>query len=680
MPEGIFRRRLSFLFAAIVFATTGIVLRLVDVQLLDSQSYRDRARKQHECTVKLEGQRGSITDRNGRELAVSIEVDSVFVHPWQLKTPAQTARSLSAVLGLDTNALIARFRSPKSFVWVKRKISPVERRRIEELGLEDPVHFTRESKRFYPKASLASHTLGFVGTDGLGLEGVEKDFDAIIRGEGESFVVLRDAKGGAILQKVRQAARHGAGLELTIDEAIQHAAELYLDRAMRRSRSKKGTIIVSDPRTGEILDLANRPTYDPKQFSTKAAADMKKLAVGHRYEPGSTFKIITAAAALEEGRIRPTDWLDCGSGSILVSGIRIRDHHEWRSLCFADVIAKSSNVGIIRVGLRLGAPLLHSYVRLFGFGRPTGIGLSGEAAGIVNDLSRWSDISVASVSIGQEIAVTPIQMLQAYSAIANSGLMVPPRLIRAIVLPDGRRVAPPRPGHQRILSPSTARRLTSMMERVVVSGTGQAAGIAGYRVAGKTGTAQKVGPDGRFSHELHTASFIGFAPVNAPRIAAIVLLDEPRGKFYGGEVAAPWFSSLVSDALERLRVRPDDGMAPPAGESASGRRDGTLFASSSGGGSVLARKPLRPTRPPRTATDPDTIPDLTGLSLRDAVTVLSDRGFRVHTSGSGYVSAQDPPAGSRAPKGSFCRLSLSIEPSPEPVDSSGAEGVRVARR
>ena len=380
--EDSFRRRVHSVVAGIALVAVLLATRLVQLQAFESNSYRARARNQHEATVKLDGQRGSITDRNGHELAVSIEVDSAYVHPWQLSNPEAAAADLARILHLDAHQLASKFTAKNAsgdrtpFVWVKRKISPTERKALDASPIAPNVHYTRESKRFYPKGGLAAQVLGFVGTDGAGLEGLERDFESTIAGQGASFVVLRDAKGGAILQQVRQAGRPGASLQLTLDETIQYAAETELEAAMQRTQSLKGTIIVMDPLTGEILALANRPTYDPNLYSTSSAASRKNVGIGDRYEPGSTFKIITAAAGLEEGTVRPDEIIDCGNGSILINSIRIHDHHSYSSLPFYDVIAKSSNIGIIHLGLRLGAPKLHSYVEKFGFGRSTGIGLS----------------------------------------------------------------------------------------------------------------------------------------------------------------------------------------------------------------------------------------------------------------------------------------------------------------
>ena len=668
--EEFLQRRIRRLLLAICLAGAVVLARLVEIQLLRTNTFQKRARSQHEATVRLEGQRGTITDRNGRELAASIEVDSVFVHPWQLKDASRTARLLATALGMEPGALQARILQHHPFVWIKRKISPAERERIERIGLKGEVHFARESKRFYPRGSLGAHALGFVGTDGVGLEGLEKDFDGTIRGEGASFVVLRDAKGGAILQQVQEPARPGASIELTLDETIQHAAEEELDAAMARTRSAKGAIIVADPRSGDVLAIASRPGFDPNRFSIASAAQRRNIAIGERYEPGSTFKIITAATGLEEGRVRPSEWFDCGNGSIVVNTVRIRDHHSYSSLTFSDVIAKSSNVGIIRLGLRLGAPLLHSYVGRFGFGQSTEVGLSGEAEGIVNSLPRWSALSVASVSMGQEILVTPIQMLQAFSAIANGGILTPPHLVKAVVLPDGRRIETPLRPSRRVVSTGTTRTLTALMEQVVLSGTGQAAAIEGYRVAGKTGTAQKIGPDGRYSHWQHVSSFIGFAPTGAPKVAAIVVLDDPKGAYYGGDVAAPSFSRVMARALERLRVMPDEEEIPPAPPSGSGKPDKTQFASRPRVAPGQAKEaPLQwPPSPSllsrASAADgvSGAVPDVFGLSLRGAVSRLAERGYRAVSSGNGFVVTQDPLAGSQAEEGTVCRLLLSADP------------------
>ena len=705
--EDRFRRRVVAVLVVVAACVLGLAARLVYIQLVRAEHYRNKALGQHEATVHLLGQRGTITDRNGEELAVSVELDSAYVHPRQLLDAAGTVRRVAGALDLDVAPLVRRVNQGKPFVWIKRKISPAERRAIERLGLKDPVHFTRESARFYPKRQLASHVLGFVGMDGTGLEGIEKDYDGTIRGRGETCVVLRDGRQEPILQSVREAGRPGAGLELTLDEVIQHAAERELDAIMDEAQAIKSAIIVLDTRNGEVLALASRPTYNPNAVAHATAAERKNLAVGERYEPGSTFKIITAAAGLETGRVHPTDWFDCGSGSIVVNGVRIRDHHSYSGLPFTEVISRSSNVGIIRLGLRLGAETFHSHIKKFGFGKATGIGLSCEADGIVNKLARWSGISVASVSMGQEILVTPLQMVRFFAAIANGGTMVTPRLIRAVVLPDGRRIEPPAGPGQRVVSSATASTLTMMMEQVVIAGTGKSAKVPGYRVAGKTGTAQKIGEDGRYSHTQHVASFIGFAPAEDPRIAAIVVVDDPKGAYYGGEIAAPAFARVVGAALERLRVPPAEEEIPPATEfcdASQGRMAGSAArpATADGGiedrggedaiewpprnlshtlrgGAVAAASRPGDCQPVGSAASAATVPDLFGLGLREAVSLLSRRGQRALSIGSGFVVSQDPPAGSPAVRGGLCRLVLSTEP-PEAPTPPEAGTALVARR
>ena len=697
MSSSAIPRRLRTLAIVLVAGGCAVVARLVWVQLLRCGDFEQRARNQHEATVTLYGQRGAIYDRNGRELAVSLETDSAYADPGELKNPRAAARTLATILNVDRAALESRLTTKKNFAWIKRKVTRAERARLEALGAGLPVHFTRESFRYYPKGPLAAHALGFVNIDGDGMEGVERDFDGTIRGDGASFVVLRDALGGAVLQEVRKAARPGADLELTLDEAIQHAADAALEEAMEETQSRRGAVIFVDPRTGEILAMASRPGFDPNQPGLAPPAHRKNTAIGERYEPGSTFKIITAAAALEEGRVRPGEVIDCGNGSIVVSTVRIRDHHPYAALTFTDVIAKSSNVGAIRVGLRLGAPTLHGWVDRFGFGRRTGIGLRGEAEGTVHAVSKWSQLSVASVSMGQEVTVTPLQMLQAFSTIANDGVMRPPRLVRAVVLPDGRRVVAERPEPRRVISAGTARTLTMMMQQVVETGTGKAASIPGFRVAGKTGTAQKIGPDGRYSHTAHTASFVGFVPADEPRVAGIVVLDDPQGgAYYGGEIAAPVFEKVAAAALDALRVSPDAGEIPPSGQWAPPKPKPLPASARTARPPKKEKEPIAwpPRRRPGPAVLPasapagvtgsvtfaslpgaeTSIPDLFGLGLRDAVTEMSRRGLRVVSAGTGFVVDQDPAPGSPARPPALCRLTLSLTPPEIPEESDAADG------
>ncbi len=678
--EDRFHRRLGILLACLAAGALAVAGRLVQLQTIEAARYGAQAARQHNATITLDGRRGEILDRDGRAIAVSVEADSAYIDPTALPdglTTLAVAREAARVLGVDGADLGRRLAADTSFVWVKRKLTAEERARADASPtLRAALHYRGESRRAYPRGTFAAHLVGFTGTDGNGLEGLEREWDSKIRGEGARFVILKDGRGHGILEQIREEGRPGASLELTIDERIQFAAESELEAAMQATGSAKGTVIVADPRTGEILAMASRPVFDPNAFGRAPATSRRNVAVGDRYEPGSTFKIITAAAGLEEGRVRLDEWFDCGRGVMTINGRVLHDAHPNGSLVFADVIARSSNIGIIKLGLRLGAPTLEEYVRGFGFGATTGVGLSSEAEGIVR--GRWSQDTLMSVSMGHEVLVTPIQMLQAFSALANGGVLVPPSVVRAVIRRDGGREAMPAKTERRVVSPATCRQLVSMMERVVDRGTARRAVIPGYRVAGKTGTAQKIGPDGKYSHTSHVASFVGFAPATDPRVAAIVMLDDPKGgAYYGGDVAAPCFGRVVGVALEHLRVRPDldpDPAAPgpPAVQEYPDWRR-TPRDAKQDPEEEEAWPPEREALPAdvmlvRSAPGRPVVPDLYGKGLRESVSLLSALGLRVASAGTGFVTKQDPPAGSPAQPEAVVRLSLSLTPPATPAN------------
>jgi cell division protein FtsI (penicillin-binding protein 3) len=573
MTESGYRKRLALLSGTLLLAALGVAVRLTLLQALGSEAYRVRAREQHEGKVQIEARRGTITDRNGRELAVSIETKSAYVHPCQIPNSAVKERIVTAVssaLGRPPSEIRALINNPKNakFVFLKRRMAPREFAALEAAVTAQKlpaVGWMNDTRRFYPRGTLAAHVLGFVDIDGKGQAGVERAFDDVVRGEPTTFLSLVDARQRPLLMRAAAPGRSGQDLSLTIDETIQSLADTELDRAMESTSARAGTIIVMDPATGEILALANRPGFDPNAPGASSGSSRENIAVSYGYEPGSTFKVLTAAAAIEEGRARPTDLFDCGMGSITLYGRRIGDHHSYATLSLTQVIAKSSNVGIIRVGQRLPETTFCAWVKKFGFGRKTGVDLPSEASGVlqVPGGRTWSGLSQPMMSMGQSIVVTPLQMLSAIASIGADGERPTPRIVRTITAADGTESEPDIPEPVRVLSRATAGALVRMMENVLEDGgTGVAASIPGYRVAGKTGTAQKV-VNGVYSHTAHVASFVGFVPSVNPALAAIVVLDEPQGKYYGGDVAAPTFARVVGPALAYLRVLPTEPITPP---------------------------------------------------------------------------------------------------------------------
>jgi cell division protein FtsI/penicillin-binding protein 2 len=456
-----------------------------------------------------------------------------------------------------------KLRSDEPFVWLRRRLDARDANAVRQLGLPlgpaQPLGFETEAKRYYPQGSLAVHVVGFADIDQRGIEGIERTYDEILRGDSTSYLAVRDGRGAAVLQLVRAPVRQPEDVVLSLDLVLQHVVERELDRAVWETGARSASAVLLDPATGEILALANRPTVDPSRYGEAGADRRRNRAVTDAYEPGSTFKIVTAAAGIDTGRIHPEQLFDCGRGSVVVAGRRIRDHRSFDVLSLREVLERSSNVGMIRATLEIPPGTLHDYIRRFGFGQRTGVELPGESAGLVVPIRRWSGVSQASLAFGHEVAVTPLQMAAAFAAVANEGVLVPPRIVLGTRAADGLLHPAAAPEPRRVVSTRTAHTLASILEGVVVRGTGKAAAVPGYRIAGKTGTAQKVAPGGGYSDSDYVASFGGFGSVRSARVAGLVMLDSPEGDAHsGGAVAAPTFGRIMADALAYLRVPPDE--------------------------------------------------------------------------------------------------------------------------
>ncbi len=661
------RLRLMLVGLSISMWAVAAAGRLVHLQIVDQGFFQLQAARQSERTIRLDSRRGRILDRNGRQLAVSVEVDSIYADPQQIEHAAGTAAALARVLGMDARAreqLRSRLEGKRAFAWVRRKVDSTTARAIRDLGLPG-VAFLTETRRYYPKRELASHLLGWVGLDNIGMSGVEYALDEQIRGRAAKLVVRTDARR-RLQERADRPSTMGHDVILTIDERIQHVAERELDKAVTRTRSIAGTLVVMEPRSGEVLALVNRPTFNPNRYSAFPRSHRRNRAVLDSYEPGSIFKIITAAAALQEGVVDPDEMIDCGDGFITIAGQRINDHAVFDELTFRDVIAKSSDIGVIRVAQRLGRENFNRYVRSFGFGEPTGVGIAGEASGILRPTKQWSALSLASISFGQEIGVTAVQMAAAIGAVANGGYLMKPTLVRRIVDVDGRVVEERKPlAVRRVLEPETVDRLLQLMREVVLTGTGRNAAIAGYTVAGKTGTAQKVDASGGYSKLDHVASFVGFAPASRPAIVVIVSLDTPKGeRNEGGDVAAPLFASVAEAALRHLAVPPDDAdrvlrMMPYRPES--------IIAAS--------YRPQPPSAGPLVG-EPHRMPDLRGRSAREAALHAARRGLLVELRGSGRVVDQSPAPGAEIRAGQLSIFVLEPQAKIEsrPPDQGASEG------
>jgi cell division protein FtsI (penicillin-binding protein 3) len=550
--------RLYLLAGVLVLWCCGICLRLVYLQIFRYGSFQQRAQHQQQRTVEVSARRGVIYDRAGRELAMSVSVDSAFAVPTEIPDLAGTISLISRITKTDPRDLLAKCKAAKTFCWVARKADTETAERIRSLNLRG-IYFQKESKRFYPKGELAAQMIGYVGTDDEGLSGIEREFDDQLRGRPGEMLISVDARR-KWFGSVEKQPEPGQNVVLTIDQQIQYIAERELETAMEQTKAISGTVVVENPHTGEILALANRPTFNPNVTREITPEKLKNHAVSDVYEPGSTFKLVTISAALEEKLTTPQEVFDCQMGSIVINGMRIHDSRPHGRLSVADVLAESSDVGSIKIGMRLGDERFYKYIRGFGFGQTTGIELPGETRGLTKPPSRWSKVSFAAISMGQEIGITPLQLADLISTMANDGTRVSPRVIAAISDPQSapQTIAFHPVDPQAVISPLTAAQMRQMMQGVVLHGTGTKAVLEGYTSAGKTGTAQKVDPATHaYSHTKYVGSFAGFAPVNNPAVVIAVILDSAVGLHQGGQVAAPVFHRIAQQVLEYLHTPHD---------------------------------------------------------------------------------------------------------------------------
>lgn len=548
-----------YIFGAILFVWISLVsFRLVQLQVINYGAWVQRAQRQQQRTIEVSPRRGIVYDRNGHELAMSVMVDSIFAVPSEIPDKSTAASLLAGVLGTDPHEILTRLNASRNFCWVARKVDAETSERIQALRLKG-VYQQKEPKRFYPKRELAAQVLGYVGLDDEGLGGIERTFDDDLRGHSGKMMITRDARGARLGRTERQP-EPGANVVLTIDEKIQYIAEREIDRAMEETKAVGATIVVQNPKTGEILALANRPTFNPNTFNT--VGDQKALknhAVSDVFEPGSMFKTVTVSAALEEHVTKPEDVYDVSQGFIVVGGARMRDAHRMGVLTTSQVISQSSNVGAIKIGMKLGEDRLYKYIRAFGFGQSSGIELPGETRGLVKPVKNWSKTSIGAMSMGQEIGVTPLQVISAVSTIANDGIYNAPRIVAGVTPPDAgpQQIVYHPVEPRRVVSPLTAVQMKQMLEGVVLFGTGRRAILDGYTSAGKTGTAQKVDPaTGRYGNK-YVASFTGFAPVNNPAITISVIIDSAQGLHQGGQISAPVWARVAQQVLAYLNVPHD---------------------------------------------------------------------------------------------------------------------------
>jgi cell division protein FtsI (penicillin-binding protein 3) len=548
-----------------------VALRLAQLQIRHHAHYAERAQRQQQEMVTLNAPRGTIYDARGRELAVSVPVDSAYAEPWRVADPRATAHALAGVLNeVDEDELASRLAGDRASVVVQRKLDAPEARRLRELMAArnlPGIYFVEETKRYYPDRELAAAVLGFAGTDDVGLAGLEQVYEKEVAGRPYRRSLLRDARRetAALPGDGPLRAEAGRDLVLTLDLTLQHIAERELARAVEEHGARGGSVVLLDPRTGGILAMASHPGFDPNEFARFDRSRWRNRAVQDAYEPGSTFKLITAAAALAADAVDPGDILDCGDGEIWIDGRRIRDHKRFRKLTFRQVIAKSSNVGAIRAGLAAGGGRLHAMIYDFGFGVPTGVDLPGEASGIVHPMGDRDRLAAAYVSFGQGLSVTALQLANAFAATANGGVLLRPHVVAEIGAGKGEpALRVPTRKIRRVLHRHTARELERLLEGVVApEASGHAAAIPGYRVAGKTGTAETAAAAGGYSDTRFVASFVGWAPARDPVLVAAVVIDEPQLPLYhGGQVAAPAFRAIVQRALLYLGAPPRERWVP----------------------------------------------------------------------------------------------------------------------
>lgn len=658
--------------------------KLVWLQVKQHDWLVARAGRQHQASIELSPTRGVIYDRNGNELARSVEAKSLYAAPAEIKDPDRAANELSELLAVDRDALYKRLTSAQVLVAVKRRLADREVAEVEKLGWQG-LTFVNEMKRHYITGQSAAHVLGFVDTDERAGGGIELAYDKLVRGRGGNLLLDVDAFNKSYNHSVEESVP-GANVTLTIDLVIQHHVEKALAEAVRASRARGGTVVIVRPATGEILALASYPTFDPNKVGDSTDTQRQNRAVETAFEPGSIFKMVTYSAAIEENLIRPDTRIDCGGGQIRIADRIIRDH-PYGVLTAAQALAKSSNVAAIKVGMMLGNDRFARYIEKFGFGRRTGIELPAESRGLFRPASEWTPVTIGSIPMGHEIAVTAVQTAAAYACIANGGEWLKPHMVSKVTTAYGDVIDEHRPEKRQVVSQATAATLKAMLEGVVMQGTGKAAKLGGYRAAGKTGTAQKVDEKtGRYSNTRHVASFAGFAPVENPEIACVVSIDEPVGAHHGGTVAAPVFARVVADALRVLGVAPEGDphsmladdvhtydlpdmvtdAVPPAPEGDEDLRPSIDVAAEPASDDPASNR-----------FGSIVVPDLVGLGIREAVAMCASRGLKMKASGDGVVAIQNPSPGSLVARDAICRVKLSRDYSrKEPADAAASSQSR----
>lgn len=677
----------------------AIVVQLLNLQALEADDYRNKAQAQQQGYFDITPKRGDILDRHLESLASTVRADSIFCQPQDVEQPELVAQKLSGILEIPAKELASKLTSDTSFIYLKRKAPPHVAQKIRDLGLKG-IYTHEESRRVYPNRSLASHLLGFVGIDDNGLGGLEYLYDKQLRGTKGRVHLTFDGKRKSYSRNDVEGETEGNILVLSIDRTLQHIAETSLKESVEKFSAANGSVILMDPSTGEVLALASYPDFNPNDYSDSSAEERRNRTILDTYEPGSTFKILTLAAAINEGIVSRDTVIDCSPGSARLGRKVYKEAKtSFGLLTVEEILAKSSNIGTVQIGVELGAERLHDYVSRFEFGQKTGIELPGEEAGLFRPLRNWSKISIGAVSIGQEIGVTPVQLVRAVASIANGGYLVQPILLKKVLSPAGDLLYSSEVQKKKILERQTAETVKSMLTSVVTSGTGRTAALKGYSSAGKTGTAQKI-VDGKYSHSKYVASFIGFAPADNPALLALVVINEPHGIPYGGHVAGPAFKQIMERALIHLGVPQDEPVEIPGFDQASLEPDKGL--------QLQASRPLPERRnlaqveeipamdgleeamnalmergslpqPPSAVAWKEVgaqavLPNFSGRSLREVVQDSARLEIRLKLTGSGFAVGQRPEPGTTIIKDMVCEVFFS-------TDGKGANApARVALR
>jgi cell division protein FtsI (penicillin-binding protein 3) len=649
--------RIATLLAFFLVLFIALASRAFQLQILSGKELKALAQKQHTQTLLLQPERGIIFDRNGEKMAATIMADSVCADPSKIDNPGEVAGRLAAILQTDKTVLQKKLSGTKNFCWLARRIAPEQANLVQELDV-DGIFIVKEPKRYYPSGELAGHLIGFVGMDATGLEGLELRYDRYLKGAPEKLIWTRDAKGKRLYPRVERpetVQKENYNLVLTIDNRIQHLVESHLKAAVKDKGAKGGFAIVMDPRTGEILALANELGFDPNRFSAVNSAIGRNKVITDCFDPGSTFKPFLAAAALEEGVVKETDLFNCENGHYAIADRVFHEAQRKRhgTLSVHDILKYSSNIGAIKISEKLGKEKFYQYIRKFGFGDKTGIDLPGEVGGLLRPVEKWTRVDAATVAFGQGISVTAIQLITALSSVANQGVLMKPFIVRGLMDRKGNLVQAYHPTVvRRVISTETAKRLTAILTDVVgmEDGTGKRAGIVNVAVAGKTGTSQKFDFARRvYSTERVKTSFMGFFPAEDPQIAILVSLDEPQRDRWGGVAAAPVFKNIGEQLLTCFRTNIRRNPAP---EEEMPFSDDMKVRLASAPAPLMDRTGVE--------TDDTVVPNFRGMTIREVLKKSKEKGIEVRVVGSGWATAQQPAAGMPAPEDRLCTITFGM--------------------